>query len=130
MHSWRVPGGIPKVSVIRVRFLFFIAPFSVEVSEISKENGAEKKQLGQKRKKIIYPVRETHVYNGDDIPGMKLLELKLETLLERMRIFECALLKMHNTIYSDEYSQSAKRRKKINFICCPFFRKQKKHEDL
>ncbi|OGV49299.1 MAG: hypothetical protein A2017_04200 [Lentisphaerae bacterium GWF2_44_16] len=81
---------------------------------------------GGNKKKTIYPLRETHVYNGDDIPGMKVLELKLEALLERMCIFECSLLKMHNTIYSDEYLRSSKHNKKINLISCPLFRNSKK----
>lgn len=88
--------------------------------------GKRKNVQDQNERKTIYSVRGTQVYNGDDIPGIKVLELKLEALLESMCIFECSLLKMHNAIYSDEYSQSAKRRKKINFISCPFFRKQKK----
>lgn len=90
----------------------------------------KKKRNTQEEKKTIYPVRETHVYNGDDIPGMKVLELKLEALLERMCIFECSLLKMHNTIYSDEYLRSSKHKKKINLISCPLFRNSKKHKDF
>ena len=82
----------------------------------------EKKKINQggSESKIIYPVRETHVYNGDDIPGMKLLELKHEVLLERMRILECALLKMYSRNYNDKDVQPAKHKKKTACMCCSF----------
>ncbi|OGV51758.1 MAG: hypothetical protein A2017_10485 [Lentisphaerae bacterium GWF2_44_16] len=86
----------------------------------------KKNNQGKKENKTIYPVRETHIYNGNDIPSIKLLDLKCDNLLERMRIYEYTLQKMQHCIYSiDEDYQLAKHEKKIACMCCPFLCKSK-----
>lgn len=64
-----------------------------------------------------------------EMPSRIIPDMKYEELLNRMRIYEDAILGIQKTVHAiDEDYQLAKHKNRIACMCCPFLRKSEKRK--